>query len=401
MLSLSATPIPRTLQMSLAGLRDISVIETPPEGRRPVRTYVGPYDEELVGRAIEREVERGGQAFFLHNRIETRCTRRPSACARCCPDVRFAEAHGQMDELELEATMLAFVRGEHDCLVTTTIIESGIDIPHGEHADRRARRPARPGAGVPDPRPGRPQPRARLRLHALPLARDAHRRRRRPARDPLRQHRARLGLPGRDARPRDPRRRQPARRRAVRATSPRSASSSTARCSRTRPRRSARASEEGEGPARSASRSGSSSTSTPTCPATTSRSRRRRSTSTAASPPPASAASCAPCARSSRTASARVPEPGREPARAAARPDRAGRRRGPHVEFRAGRLRASPLELDSEQAAALGERVPDADLPVARAHGRDPGARRARRAPRRPARARRRPRPAEGALAPA
>ena len=70
-LSLSATPIPRTLQMSLAGLRDISVIETPPEGRRPVRTYVGPYDEDLVRRAIEREVERGGQAFFLHNRIDT------------------------------------------------------------------------------------------------------------------------------------------------------------------------------------------------------------------------------------------------------------------------------------------------------------------------------------------
>ena len=71
MLSLSATPIPRTLQMSLAGLRDISVIETPPEGRRPVRTYVGPYDEDLVARAIERELERGGQAFFLHNRIDT------------------------------------------------------------------------------------------------------------------------------------------------------------------------------------------------------------------------------------------------------------------------------------------------------------------------------------------
>ena len=71
MLSLSATPIPRTLQMSLAGLRDISVIETPPEGRRPVRTYVGPYDEDLVRQAIEREIERGGQAFFLHNRIDS------------------------------------------------------------------------------------------------------------------------------------------------------------------------------------------------------------------------------------------------------------------------------------------------------------------------------------------
>jgi transcription-repair coupling factor (superfamily II helicase) len=127
-LSLSATPIPRTLQMSLAGLRDISVIETPPEGRRPVRTYVGPYDEELVGRAIRREVERGGQAFFLHNRIDSlhEATERLRAL---CPGVRFAEAHGQMDEIDLEATMLSFVRGEHDCLVATTIIESGIDIP--------------------------------------------------------------------------------------------------------------------------------------------------------------------------------------------------------------------------------------------------------------------------------
>jgi transcription-repair coupling factor (superfamily II helicase) len=127
-LSLSATPIPRTLQMSLAGLRDISVIETPPEGRRPVRTYVGPYDEDLVGRAIKREVERGGQVFFLHNRIET-LHETAERLRALCPGVRFAEAHGRMDELELEATMLSFVRGEHDCLVATTIIESGIDIP--------------------------------------------------------------------------------------------------------------------------------------------------------------------------------------------------------------------------------------------------------------------------------
>ncbi|MDP9188859.1 MAG: transcription-repair coupling factor [Actinomycetota bacterium] len=127
-LSLSATPIPRTLQMSLAGLRDISVIETPPEGRRPVRTYVGPYDEELVGRAIRREVERGGQAFFLHNRVDS-LHEVAEGLRALCPGVGFAEAHGQMDELELESTMLAFVRGEHDCLVATTIIESGIDIP--------------------------------------------------------------------------------------------------------------------------------------------------------------------------------------------------------------------------------------------------------------------------------
>jgi transcription-repair coupling factor (superfamily II helicase) len=127
-LSLSATPIPRTLQMSLAGLRDISVIETPPEGRRPVRTYVGPYDEDLVRHAIEREVERGGQAFFLHNRIDSL----PEVAERLraiVPAARFAEAHGRMDEARLEETMLDFLRGGADCLVTTTIIESGLDIP--------------------------------------------------------------------------------------------------------------------------------------------------------------------------------------------------------------------------------------------------------------------------------
>ena len=127
-LSLSATPIPRTLQMSLAGLRDISVIETPPEGRRPIRTYVGPYDEELVARAIKREAAREGQVFFLHNRIETlhEVAERLRAVA---PGVRFAEAHGQMDETELEETMLTFLRGDADVLVATTIIESGLDIP--------------------------------------------------------------------------------------------------------------------------------------------------------------------------------------------------------------------------------------------------------------------------------
>jgi transcription-repair coupling factor (superfamily II helicase) len=127
-LALSATPIPRTLQMSLAGLRDISVIETPPEGRRPVRTYVGPYDEDLVGKAINREIERRGQAFVLHNRIDSlpETTERLRALV---PGARFLEAHGQMDEHQLEETMLAFLRGEADCLVTTTIIESGLDIP--------------------------------------------------------------------------------------------------------------------------------------------------------------------------------------------------------------------------------------------------------------------------------
>jgi transcription-repair coupling factor (superfamily II helicase) len=127
-IAMSATPIPRTLQMSLAGLRDISVIETPPEGRLPVRTYVGEYDEELVKRAIEREQSRSGQAFFLHNRVES-IEETAQRLRALCPGLRFAVAHGQMPDGELEGTMMSYLRGEVDVLVCTSIIESGIDIP--------------------------------------------------------------------------------------------------------------------------------------------------------------------------------------------------------------------------------------------------------------------------------
>jgi transcription-repair coupling factor (superfamily II helicase) len=127
-IAMSATPIPRTLQMSLAGVRDISVIETPPEGRRPVKTYVGEYDEELVRRALLREKERHGQAFFLHNRVET-IDETAVRLRGLCPGLRFEVAHGQMDEGTLEKRMLAFLRGDADVLVCTSIIESGIDIP--------------------------------------------------------------------------------------------------------------------------------------------------------------------------------------------------------------------------------------------------------------------------------
>ena len=125
---MSATPIPRTLQMSLAGLRDISVIETPPEGRRPVKTYVGEYEEQLVKQALEREHARGGQAFFLHNRVED-IDETAERLRALCPGMTFAVAHGQMDEKQLEQRMLGFLRGDADVLVSTTIIESGIDIP--------------------------------------------------------------------------------------------------------------------------------------------------------------------------------------------------------------------------------------------------------------------------------
>ncbi len=127
-LALSATPIPRTLQMSMSGLRDISVIETPPPGRRPIATHVGEFDEQVIIPALRRELERGGQAFYLHNRVET-IDAAAERVREMVPGARVVVAHGQMNESALENVMMAFVRGEADVLVTTSIIESGIDIP--------------------------------------------------------------------------------------------------------------------------------------------------------------------------------------------------------------------------------------------------------------------------------
>src|SRR5438132_6093542 len=127
-LTLTATPIPRTLHMSMAGLRDISIIETPPEGRRPIRTTVGEYDEEMIKLALEREHAREGQSFYLHNRVET-IDEAAEKLQQLCPNLRFLVAHGQMREKELENKMHAFLRGDADVLVSTTIIESGLDIP--------------------------------------------------------------------------------------------------------------------------------------------------------------------------------------------------------------------------------------------------------------------------------
>jgi transcription-repair coupling factor (superfamily II helicase) len=127
-LALSATPIPRTLHMSLSGLRDISIIETPPEGRRPIRTIVDEYDEEIIRVALEREHARDGQSFYLHNRVET-IDEVTEKLRQLCPGLRFLVAHGQMRERDLEERMHAFLAGDADVLVSTTIIESGIDIP--------------------------------------------------------------------------------------------------------------------------------------------------------------------------------------------------------------------------------------------------------------------------------
>ena len=128
-LTLTATPIPRTLQMSLSGVRDITVIETPPRDRHPIQTYVGLYDDGMVQRAIAREVDRGGQVFYLHNRVDT-IDRAALRLRELLPKARLAIAHGQMAEQELEKVMLEFLRGDADVLVTTTIIESGLDIPN-------------------------------------------------------------------------------------------------------------------------------------------------------------------------------------------------------------------------------------------------------------------------------
>ncbi|HET9442068.1 MAG TPA: transcription-repair coupling factor, partial [Acidimicrobiales bacterium] len=127
-LTLSATPIPRTLEMSLTGIRDLTLLNTPPAERQPILTYVGEYDERAVGEAIRRELLREGQVFFVHNRvmdIETVSAR----LKELVPEARVAVAHGQMDEGSLERIVLDFWEGQYDVLVCTTIIESGIDMP--------------------------------------------------------------------------------------------------------------------------------------------------------------------------------------------------------------------------------------------------------------------------------
>ena len=128
-LTLTATPIPRTLHMSMLGVRDLSVIETPPENRFPVQTYVMEYNGSLVREAIERELARDGQVYFLYNRVED-IERKAEEISMLVPDARVAFAHGQMTENELESVMIGFLAGEFDVLVSTTIIETGVDIPN-------------------------------------------------------------------------------------------------------------------------------------------------------------------------------------------------------------------------------------------------------------------------------
>ncbi len=127
-LSMSATPIPRTLHMSLIGLRDMSVIETPPKDRMAIQTIVAKFDEKLIRTAIEMELERGGQIYFVHNRVET-IYDLAARIRELVPQARIVIAHGQLPEAELERVMLAFMNHEYDVLVATSIIENGLDIP--------------------------------------------------------------------------------------------------------------------------------------------------------------------------------------------------------------------------------------------------------------------------------
>jgi transcription-repair coupling factor (superfamily II helicase) len=128
-LALSATPIPRTLHMSLTGIRDMSIVGTPPEERLSVQTYVGAYDAALVGQVILRELERNGQVFFVHNRVQS-IALAAHKLQGLVPEARIAIAHGRMPEEQLEEVMTDFIAGKHDVLVTTTIIQLGLDMPN-------------------------------------------------------------------------------------------------------------------------------------------------------------------------------------------------------------------------------------------------------------------------------
>ncbi len=139
-MTLTATPIPRTLYMSMMGIRDLSIIDTPPVDRLAVKTFVARFSEELIREAVLREIRRGGQIFFVHNRVQT-IAKRAELLAQLVPEAKIAVGHGQMGEHELEKVMLGFMHGETNLLLCTTIIESGLDIPNAntliiDHADK-------------------------------------------------------------------------------------------------------------------------------------------------------------------------------------------------------------------------------------------------------------------------
>ena len=215
MLTLTATPIPRTLEMSLTGIRDLTLLHTPPADRQPILTYVGEYDERAVAEAVRRELLREGQVFYVHNRVAT-IEKAAAELRALVPEARIAVAHGQMDEGALERVVLDFWEGGYDVLVCTTIIESGIDMPTVntlvvDRADRLGLGQLHQLRG----RVGRAGQRAYAYLLFPPdqvLSEEAYERLR-----TIGEHtELGLGLQDRHARPRDPGRREPARRRPVR-----------------------------------------------------------------------------------------------------------------------------------------------------------------------------------------
>ena len=158
--TMSATPIPRTLEMAVTGIREMSTIQTPPEERHPVLTYVGPYDDKQVAAAIRRELLRDGQVFFVHNRVES-IDRVAAQLRELVPEARIAVAHGQMNEHALEQVIVDFWEQEFDVLVSHHDRRDRPRHPQRQHADRRPRRHVRALAAAPAARPGRPRPRAR------------------------------------------------------------------------------------------------------------------------------------------------------------------------------------------------------------------------------------------------
>ena len=214
-LSMSATPIPRTLEMAITGIREMSTITTPPEERHPVLTYVGGYEDRQVVAAVRRELLRDGQVFYIHNRVQS-IEKAAARLRELVPEARVATAHGQMGEHQLEQVMLDFWEKRFDVLVCTTIVESGLDVSNAntmviERADTLGLSQLHQLRG----RVGRSRERA-YALLPLPGREAAHRDRARAARHHRPALRPRRRHGDRDEGPRDPRRRQPARRRAVR-----------------------------------------------------------------------------------------------------------------------------------------------------------------------------------------
>ncbi len=353
-IAMSATPIPRTLQMSLAGVRDISVIETPPEGRRPVKTYVGEYDEELVRRALEREKARGGQAFFLHNRVET-IDETAVRLRGLCPGMRFEVAHGQMDERDArgaDALLPARRRGRARVHVDHRVRDRH---PAGEHADRRARRHVRALAAVPDPGSCGALSRARVRISAVSERRCADAGSGAAAVSSVGLHRARRRASSGDARPGDPRRRQPARRRAVGARR-----GARVRAVHADARRGCGV-DGGRRPGRGGLGAGAA------------RRQRRRVRPRGLHPVRAGEGRRPPAdrrrarGRRSDVAARGAGRPVRRAARAVAEPDRLqqariklGQAGARAVTFRGGRLAVTPIELDSVRAKRIRAEIPEA-----------------------------------------